>query len=109
MTKTKRKENFKRLKDGRTKVTRISTAKALNEGVDIPKISLAIVASGTSKSKDWIQRLGRSVRWEENKQAVIFRLYVKNSQEEKWVESSQSGYDVEFIKNLEELKECMVK
>ena len=105
MTKTQKKENFKRLNDGRTKVTRISAAKALNEGIDVPKISMAIIASGTSKSKDWIQRLGRSVRWEEGKQAIIIRLYIEDSQEEKWVKTSQIGYDVEFINNLNDIYE----
>tara|TARA_R110002020_G_scaffold208452_6_gene414211 strand:- start:17322 stop:18566 length:1245 start_codon:yes stop_codon:yes gene_type:complete len=104
MTKTQKKANFKRLNDGRTKVTRISAAKALNEGVDVPKISLAIIASGTSKSKDWIQRLGRSVRWEEGKQAIIIRLFIKDSQEEKWLNSSQTGYEVEFIDNLNDIE-----
>jgi len=90
--------NLDKLIDNRTKVTRISTAKALNEGMNVPDISMAIIASGTSKTKDLIQRIGRTVRWEEGKQALIFRLYVEDSQEEKWMSSSQEGYSVEVMR-----------
>ena len=89
-------ENLNLLKSGKS-ITRISAAKALNEGMDIPDISMAIIASGTSKTKDMIQRIGRAVRWEEGKQAVIFRIYIKDSQEEKWVASSQEDYNVELF------------
>jgi|TARA_R110001606_G_scaffold365323_1_gene520115 superfamily II DNA or RNA helicase len=95
--------NLDSLIDNRTKVTRISTAKALNEGVNVPDISMAIIASGTSKVKDLIQRVGRVVRWEEGKQALIFHLYIEDSQEEKWVASSQIGHSVEVLRIGEEL------
>ena len=90
--------NLDKLIDNKTKITRISTAKALNEGVNVPDISMAIIASGTSKVKDLIQRIGRAVRWEEGKQALIFHLYIEDSQEEKWVSSSQMGHSVEVLK-----------
>tara|TARA_R110001592_G_scaffold5517_4_gene30404 strand:+ start:9903 stop:11126 length:1224 start_codon:yes stop_codon:yes gene_type:complete len=96
ISKKKRTENLNLLKSGKS-ITRISAAKALNEGMDIPDISMAIIASGTSKTKDMIQRIGRAVRWEEGKQAVIFRIYIKDSQEEKWVASSQEDYNVELF------------
>ena len=94
--KKKRNENLDLLKSGNS-ITRISTAKALNEGMNVPDISMAIIASGTSKTKDMIQRIGRTVRWKANKQAVIFRIYVENSQEEKWVASSQEEYETEIF------------
>tara|TARA_R110002012_G_scaffold278308_4_gene465901 strand:+ start:7793 stop:9001 length:1209 start_codon:yes stop_codon:yes gene_type:complete len=90
--------NLDKLIDNRTKVTRISTAKALNEGMNVPDISMAIIASGTSKVKDLIQRIGRTVRWEEGKQALIFHLYIEGSQEEKWVNSAQDGHSVELMR-----------
>ena len=96
ISKKKRTENLNLLKSGKS-ITRISAAKALNEGMDIPDISMAIIASGTSKTKDMIQRIGRTVRWEEGKQAVIYRIYVEDSQEEKWIASSQEDYNVELI------------
>jgi superfamily II DNA or RNA helicase len=98
-----RKENLKRLQDGRTKVNRISTAKALNEGANIPECSMGIIAAGTSKPKETIQRIGRSVRWEKDKIALIFRIYVKNSQEERWLESAQYAYDAINVDSVEEV------
>jgi len=82
----------------------IISASALNEGVNLEQISLAIIASGTSKEKDFIQRLGRTVRLEEDKEAIMVRLYIKNSQEEKWLESSQENFRGEFLNNINELK-----
>ena len=96
ISKKKRIENLDLLKSGNS-ITRISTAKALNEGMNVPDISMAIIASGTSKTKDMIQRIGRAVRWENDKQAIIYRIYVENSQEEKWIASSQEDYDVELF------------
>ena len=93
-----RKVNLDKLIDNRTKVKYISTAKALNEGMNVPDISMAIIASGTSKVKDLIQRVGRTVRWEEGKQALIFHLYIEGSQEEKWVNSAQDGHSVELMR-----------
>ena len=98
-----RKENLKRLNDQRTKVSRISTAKALNEGANIPKCSMAIIAAGTSKPKETIQRIGRSVRWQEDKLALIFRIYVKGSQEENWLKSAQFAYDAINVDSVDEI------
>jgi len=103
VSKKKRTENLDLLKSGKS-ITRISTAKALNEGMNVPDISMAIIASGTSKTKDMIQRIGRTVRWEDGKQAVIYRIYVENSQEEKWIASSQEDYNVELI-NINEYED----
>lgn len=103
ISKKKRTENLDLLKSGKS-ITRISTAKALNEGMNVPDISMAIIASGTSKTKDMIQRIGRTVRWKEGKQAVIYRIYIEDSQEEKWIASSQEDYDVKLL-NINEYDE----
>ena len=95
----KRKENLKKFQDGRTKINRISTVKSLNEGANLKRVDFIIIASGTSKLKDFIQRVGRSIRWQDGKEATIIRLFVKDSQEEKWVKSSQEGYDINTLFN----------
>ena len=102
--KKKRANNLKALMDGRTRVNRISAGKALDEGANIPKCSLAIIASSTSSARTMTQRIGRSIRWQEGKVAIIVRLYVLNSQEEKWLKSSQEGQDVIFIDEVNEIK-----
>ena len=100
----KRKENIQKFQDGRTKIKRISAVKSLNEGANLNRVDFIIIAAGTSKLKDFIQRVGRSIRWQDGKEAIVVRLYVKNSQEEKWVKSSQEGYEVNTLSNYKELK-----
>jgi superfamily II DNA or RNA helicase len=100
-----RKLNIQKFQDGRTKVKRISAVKSLNEGANLNRVDFIIIAAGTSKLKDFIQRVGRSIRWQDGKKAMIVRLYIKDSQEEKWVKSSQEGYDVNTLSNYKELKQ----
>jgi superfamily II DNA or RNA helicase len=97
-------ENLNKFQDGRTKIRMISAVKSLNEGANLKGVDFVVIASGTSKIKDFIQRVGRSIRWEDGKTAVVVRLYMANSQEEKWVESSQEGYDVITLRDYTELE-----
>ena len=101
----KRLENIKKFQDDRTRVRRISAVKSLNEGANLKGTSFIIIASGTSKLKDTIQRIGRSVRFEDGKTALIIRLCVRDSQEEKWMKSSQTGYDVNVVSEYKKLEE----
>ena len=93
MRKSERLLVLRKLNDQRTKIRYISAVKALNEGLSIDSIEFAIITAGNSKVKDMIQRIGRSCRFVENKKAIIFRLYVKGTQEEKWVRKSQDEFD----------------
>jgi superfamily II DNA or RNA helicase len=60
----------------------IVTSKVLNEGIDVPEAKVAIVLSGTSGSREYIQRLGRVLRKVENKQAVLFEVIARKTIEE---------------------------
>jgi superfamily II DNA or RNA helicase len=59
MTKTQAKLNLKRLRDGRTKVKYISSAKGLEEGFDLPNLQLGVTWSRTSKTLGAVQKLGK--------------------------------------------------
>ncbi|MBS7619595.1 DEAD/DEAH box helicase family protein [Candidatus Bathyarchaeota archaeon] len=50
---------------------RIVTSKVLEEGVDVPDASLAVILSGTGSSRSFIQRLGRVLRKKEKKAKLI--------------------------------------
>lgn len=102
--KKKRTENLRKYGDRRTKVRRISAVKSLNEGANLPGTDFIIVGSGTSKLGTFLQRVGRAVRFEEGKQADIIRVYVRDSQEEKWLQSSQEGYEVTELLNYKFLE-----
>jgi superfamily II DNA or RNA helicase len=53
---------------------RVVTSQVLDEGIDVPDASLAIILSGTGSSREFIQRLGRVLRKREGKQAALFEL-----------------------------------
>jgi superfamily II DNA or RNA helicase len=56
----------------------------LNEGVDVPAASIAIILSGTGSTREYIQRLGRVLRkgTQENKQAILYEVVAEDTSEE---------------------------
>ena len=52
----------------------VVTSKVLNEGVDVPTASVAIVLSGSGSVMEHVQRLGRILRKQDDKQAVLYEL-----------------------------------
>src|SRR5690606_11488602 len=52
----------------------IVTSKVLNEGVDVPDASVAIVISGSGSVREHVQRLGRIPRRKDNKRAILYEL-----------------------------------
>lgn len=63
-------------------VLALATSKVLNEGVNIPDASVAIILSGSGSSREHIQRLGRILRKHEGKQAVLYEVVTRNTTEE---------------------------
>ncbi|AVH69189.1 type III restriction enzyme res subunit [Nostoc sp. 'Lobaria pulmonaria (5183) cyanobiont'] len=56
----------------------------LNEGVDVPAASVAIILSGTGSAREYTQRLGRILRKGniENKQAILYEVVAEDTSEE---------------------------
>lgn len=81
----RKREALKLFNDGRSKVRVLCTARALDEGFDVQDIDLAIVCSGTSTVRQNIQRIGRAVRFVPGKTAIIVNLYIKDTQDAKWL------------------------
>ena len=50
------------------------TSKVLNEGVDIPEASVAVVLSGSGSVREHVQRLGRILRARDGKHAILYEL-----------------------------------
>ncbi len=63
-------------------VLALATSKVLNEGVNIPDASVAIILSGSGSSREHIQRLGRILRKKDEKQAVLYEVVTRNTTEE---------------------------
>ena len=53
---------------------RVVTSQVLDEGVDVPDASLAVILSGTGSTRQFIQRLGRVLRKKGGKQAKLVEL-----------------------------------
>lgn len=103
-----RSKSMKRFNDKRTKVNHLSTCMAVNEGMDLPKLPVIIIAARTSGAKTHIQRRGRCLRFEEGKVSYVFNLYLKDTQDEKWLIKSQSTTAPEniiFVNSVDEVVE----
>lgn len=106
----KKKEAIKRIKDNRYKTRIISTAKALDEGFDVPDIEMAIIASYTSNPTQKIQRRGRAARKFKfkdgsDKKPIIIYLYVEGTQEEKWLKNALKASPVIYADNISEISD----
>tara|TARA_R100000951_G_scaffold10686_3_gene9013 strand:- start:12594 stop:13766 length:1173 start_codon:yes stop_codon:yes gene_type:complete len=86
ISKKNREKALEDFKTGQTPV--LCSTKALNQGLDVEDATLAVICGLTSKSLTMIQRVGRVIRFKEDKRGKIVCLYVKDSQEEKWLKSS---------------------
>jgi superfamily II DNA or RNA helicase len=59
----------------------VVTSKVLNEGVDIPEASVAIVVSGSASVREHVQRLGRVLRARAGKRALLYELVTAGTAE----------------------------
>ncbi len=69
---SERTEILARLNDGTYNA--VVTSKVLNEGVDVPAANVAIVVSGSGSVREHVQRLGRILRKQEGKRALLYEL-----------------------------------
>lgn len=60
---------------------RIVTSRVLEEGIDVPDASIAVIISGTGSSREFIQRLGRILRKRRGKRARLIELVSRGTAE----------------------------
>jgi len=89
--KTKKKNRITMEEFAPMKTGVIHTAKSLDEGADVPGLSLAVILCNTSSQTQKTQRLGRVIRYEEGKEAEVFTLVIKGTMEESWFNTSMAG------------------
>jgi superfamily II DNA or RNA helicase len=75
---TERRLILERFRAGR--YSKLVTGRVLNEGVDVPDAHVAIVVSGSSASREYIQRLGRVLR-PKPKGAVLYEIISRRTTE----------------------------
>lgn len=94
----------------------IHTAKALDQGFNVEDVELGIIASATSNPTQQIQRGGRIIRKFTFKNGrikapIIVNLYIKDSQDEKWLKTRQKdpktgkpiNPGVKWIKSIDDI------
>jgi superfamily II DNA or RNA helicase len=60
----------------------VVASRVLNEGIDVPDASVAVVLSGTGSRREYVQRLGRILRRHEGKRAVLYEVVAEATSEE---------------------------
>src|SRR5262249_9229531 len=60
----------------------VVTSQVLNEGVDVPAANVGIVLSGTGSVREHVQRLGRLLRKQAGKQALLYEVITGGTAEE---------------------------
>ncbi|MGH9943721.1 MAG: helicase-related protein, partial [Pyrinomonadaceae bacterium] len=63
-------------------VLALATSKVLNEGVNIPDASVAVILSGSGSTREHIQRLGRILRKRPDKEAILYEVITRDTTEE---------------------------
>lgn len=59
--------------------------RALDEGIDVPSAEVAVIAAGTRSRRQRIQRIGRVLRPETGKTAIVISVLVRGTPEEPFV------------------------
>ncbi|MBF0193702.1 MAG: DEAD/DEAH box helicase family protein [Magnetococcales bacterium] len=57
-------------------------SRVLNEGVDVPDVSVGVIVSGSGSVREHVQRLGRILRPKEGKQAILYELVSEDTAEQ---------------------------
>lgn len=70
------------------KINTLSVVDRINEGVNIPNVDAEIIFQTNRSELTLTQRIGRSIRYRPDHQAIIYVLIAKNTVEEEWFESS---------------------
>ena len=106
-SKLKKKEKIEALDkfgDPDSDIQYISCVRALDRGMNVPDCSLGIVMSGSSKTRQDTQRRGRTIRFQKDKVAKIFNLYVPGTIEEKWVRKRiAKSVNIKWLTSIDEI------
>lgn len=59
----------------------VATARVLNEGIDVPDARVAIIVSGMLGQREKVQRIGRVLRPQPGKEALVYELVTSDTSE----------------------------
>jgi superfamily II DNA or RNA helicase len=103
-SKMTKKQRTASLESFKTDKNVLCSTKALNQGFDVDGAEIGIICGLTSKALTMIQRIGRLLRYKENKIGKIVIIYVADSQEDKWLKNAIKSFDnIKYIDNIKKL------
>ena len=77
--KKERSEILDRFRTGKYRV--VVTSKVLDEAIDVPEATVAVILSGTGSGREFVQRLGRILRKRKGKKAKLIEIVSKGTTE----------------------------
>lgn len=79
----------------------LNTCKAVDVGTDISGVNVAIIISGDSSQITKAQRMGRALRYSENKVAELWSFVIRGTAEEGWFQKANLGKEYVTIKEYQ--------
>lgn len=73
---------------------------SVNEGVNLPDLDCVVVEQLNSQSREFVQRIGRGLRYRPNHTAKIFIIVSQGTQDERWLNDAVKSIPAEKIKLL---------
>lgn len=85
----------------------VSAVKAIEEGLDVDDLEMAVLVSGNSTKRQYIQRIGRSLRIKGEKVAVIINIYIYGTQDQNWLKKRQASnaVNVYWVEDVQTIKQ----
>lgn len=102
MTKAEKEIALEKFKSGEYNI--MVGVKALNEGLNIPEIDSVLVVSGDSTELEAVQLLGRSIRAQHGKTAIMVNLTTIGTAEEKWVVKRSNQFKPKWINHPSQIR-----
>ncbi|MCU4924582.1 DEAD/DEAH box helicase family protein [Halobacteria archaeon AArc-dxtr1] len=85
-----RREILQRFREGT--YSRVATSNVLDEGVDVPDASIAVVLSGSGSEREFTQRLGRILRPKaDGGRALLYEVVSRETSEERTADRRRNG------------------
>jgi superfamily II DNA or RNA helicase len=69
------------------------SARALNEGIDVPDAEIGVIVAGRLGEREHVQRVGRLLRPSEGKRALIYEMVVRSTAEVRQAARRAEGLD----------------
>ena len=85
-------------------INQLAVVNCINEGVNIIDLDRIIISQINSQERSLIQRIGRVIRLRDNHEGKVIILITKDTQEERWLESSIRNINRDRIRFYEAVK-----